>query len=279
MTHDNDDYLTDAEKELLAQAEEGETNNDNSEVEQQNSETEQPETQEASSQPENEQQQSNNEQKETQPEQTQPETQVEQPQEKETQPETQPQDEFKQKFEAIDKEVLQLAEKFQDGEMDFPEYNQKLNELNNQKLNLVTEQQAANYERQFIEQQEKQKWQSAREDFFQKNEIYKDQFTRDVLDSSIQKLLADPNYSSSSYEQVLSDAHTLIQKHFNIPSKKPEGSQSKPDIPSGIGNMPAAIPNSTGEGKFDNILALKGEDLEKAVEKMTPEQEREFART
>ncbi len=83
----------------------------------------------------------------------------------------------------------------------------------------------------------------------------------------------DPSYITEAHKKV----EQLLGGKTNddpVPVPKPG---ARPDPPPTLGKVPAASVETTDDGKFVHLDRLDGEELEKAVSKLTPEQQEEYS--
>lgn len=118
-----------------------------------------------------------------------------------------------------------------------------------------------------------------------------------AFDRWVKALAQDPENAQRDGSWFLKEAHEMVKTQYRIGDTKPAKSdkpgkeadkQAKPkgrapdtsNLPKTLGRMPAAADNEgSDEGEFAHIDKLTGIDRERALAKMTPEQEDRYLRS
>lgn len=190
-----------------------------------------------------------------------------------------------EKIATIDAATADLVTKFQDGEIDMTEFMAEKSRLDNERVTLVVAAEQAKFaERQNVESRE-QRWKWEQERFFgaEKNaETYKDPIVLAALDAQVKQLANDPANSKNAAGWFLEEADRLVRARFGstkAEATKPNQKPRQPDlsvVPKTLAGLPAAELPETGDAEFAYLDKLDGLDLENAIAKMTPEQERRY---
>lgn len=191
----------------------------------------------------------------------------------------------------LEAQLKDLAERFDDGELEDAEYNIEVRKVERAiarveaKMELAEEQiEAQNAAAEANQAKLMAQWEKAQVDFFAKPEnkaIAEDDAMFNSLDVHVKKILAAGN---TPIADVLDLAkHNLLAGIAKItgqkvpdapkPSTKPKAPQV--ELPPTLGNIPSAIPNADGD-EFGYIDKLSGRKYEDAVAKLTPEQHERY---
>jgi hypothetical protein len=184
-----------------------------------------------------------------------------------------------------------LREQLNNGDITLDEYEEK-------KDAIVAEEQAlreSNLKAQISSEQRNQtamqRWEWEQEKFFgeEGNGIYKDRYVLQAFDLAVRDLANDEKNAQRSPAWFLQEADRIVRERFNIVAKKedapiqPKGEKPKrgrePDlskIPKTLANLPNAELAETGGDEFAYLEKLDGIELERALRKLTPEQEARY---
>lgn len=186
------------------------------------------------------------------------------------------------KLAAIDASTAELVAKFQDGEIDMAGFMAEKSKLDAEKIQLtVSAEQAKFAERQNTDSRA-QRWAWEQERFFANKanaETYKDGIVLAALDAQVKQLAGDPANSKRPAGWFLEEADRLVRERFGGAQKSPAAKSRQPDlsaVPKTLAQLPAADIAETGDGEFAYLDKLDGMALEKALSKMTPEQEARY---
>ncbi len=116
-----------------------------------------------------------------------------------------------------------------------------------------------------------------------------------AMDGLVRHLAVDPENNDKSGDWFLKEAHRIVKLQYNLPTaavkpaEAPKPAPAKvvkpriPDlskIPPTLGKAPAAAQESEGDsGEFAHLEKLQGLALERALARMTPEQEERYLTT
>jgi len=187
----------------------------------------------------------------------------------------------------LEAQLKELAERFDDGELEDAEYNIEVRKIERAiarveaKMELAEEQiEAQNAAAEANQAKLMAQWEKAQVDFFAKPEnkaIAEDDAMFNSLDVHVKKILAAGN---TPIADVLDLAkHNLLagiakitgQKVPDAPKPSTKAKAPQVELPPTLGNIPSAIPNADGD-EFGYIDKLSGRKYEDAVAKLTPEQ-------
>jgi hypothetical protein len=200
----------------------------------------------------------------------------------------------------LDKQLDALDVKLADGEIDAAEYTAQTRRINDQRIDIKALQAAEKARIQTIRETSARAWQDEQDHFFRRpeNAIFdqeKNPVLFDALDAQIRRITAKPENAGMLLRDVLATARADVLKAFGqaepAAKEKPENDKGKvsdqqkpaknptkqPDLPQTLGGVPAAADNGTG-GEFDHLDNLAGMDLDRAIAKLSPEQQERYLR-
>jgi hypothetical protein len=182
----------------------------------------------------------------------------------------------------LDQKESDIEKKFDDGEIDRDELRRHLKVISEERQDLkIADALAKQAEKQNTDSRE-QRWKWEQERFFGKKEnadTYKDGVLVAALDAQVKQLAGDPANAKRPAGWFLEEADRLVRERFGGPQKAPAAKSRQPDlsaVPKTLAQMPAADIAETGDGEFAYLDKLDGLALEKALSKMTPEQEARY---
>ncbi|AXE37130.1 hypothetical protein [Chromobacterium phragmitis] len=198
---------------------------------------------------------------------------------------------FKSEVQVISDELVQLAAKYDDGDITTAEYEQQRMALADKRDDLRAEQRDANNEqrRQEAQQQrERQEWGKTCDAFlFQQHKDFymqggqPNEMRLGAIDALVKQIArAQPELSGA---QVLAQAHQQVQQAFTpaaAAEEKPASAENKTQpakLPPNLGSAPAAEADLGNDA--DPLTRLRGDDLEQKLQKMTPAQRDAWLKT
>lgn len=172
--------------------------------------------------------------------------------------------------------IAALDKQFEEGEIEPAEYNKSRDSMVRAqiKAEISAEQNA---------QIEAQLWQREIADFMDDHKEYQTSKLRHAaLDVAVKDLAANEANNDKPGRWFLREAHKLVQAEFGGQQKaegknegdKQEGKPRKPDlsvVPKTLGSVPSADKGDAA-GEFDHLEKLNDIDLERALARMSPEQ-------
>lgn len=171
-----------------------------------------------------------------------------------------------------------LGQKYQDGEIDWAEFESQRDALDEQALDLREARSQADLMGKLTAQTEAQHWQWEQDRFFaqKSSQFYKDdELAYVALDHTIKRLAGDAANTGKPMSWFLEEADRAVRARFASPggaSKPVATKQQQP--PPNLGDMPAAELQSTGNpDEFAHLDKLNGMELERAITKLSPEQQ------
>ena len=176
--------------------------------------------------------------------------------------------------EGYEEKIQELAKLYEEGEMSLAEYTQKTGELAALKT-------AAELNRRNNEILAEQRWEADKAAFFALNPAFKEENDPDLydaLDAKLRRMAAAGELDGMSGPEALTAAAKAViesRKAFmpneaeTKPDERPRPKPKKVDIPTGLGDVPAAQDNAAGKSKFAYLDDLEGEALEEAVAKLS----------
>lgn len=199
---------------------------------------------------------------------------------------------FDEKIQAIDTQIADLEQKYADGEFNFAEFRKQERALLDERQGLSDLRVKAEIAQESAEQAARQRWQWEVNRFKRDTkraegiDYDNDKKLSADLDLMVKALAADPDNESRDGEWFLAEAHKRVKALRGIgTSDKPRADADpvkavkdarqvkRPD--KSLADLPAASRTdaSIGEGEFSHLAKLSGLALEKAVAKLTPEQQ------
>ena len=187
----------------------------------------------------------------------------------------------------LEAQLKELAERFDDGELEDAEYNIEVRKVERAiarveaKMELAEEQiEAQNAAEEANQAKLMAQWEKEQVDFFAKaeNKVFaEDDALFNSLDAHVKKILAAGNVpiadvlSTAKHNLLTSIAKVTGQKLPDAPKPNAKAKAQQVELPPTLGNIPSAIPNADGD-EFGYIDKLSGRKYEDAVAKLTPEQ-------
>jgi len=191
----------------------------------------------------------------------------------------------------LEAQLKELAERFDDGELEDAEYNIEVRKIERAiarveaKMELAEEQiEAQNLAQEAAQEKLMKQWEKEQVDFFAKaeNKVFaEDDALFNSLDAHVKKILAAGNVpiadvlSTAKHNLLTSIAKVTGQKLPDAPKPNAKPKAPQVELPPTLGNIPSAIPNADGD-EFGYIDKLSGRKYEDAVAKLTPEQHERY---
>ena len=191
----------------------------------------------------------------------------------------------------LEAQLKELAERFDDGELEDAEYNIEVRKVERAiarveaKMELAEEQiEAQNAAEEANQAKLMAQWEKEQVDFFAKaeNKVFaEDDALFNSLDAHVKKILAAGNVpiadvlSTAKHNLLTSIAKVTGQKLPDAPKPNAKAKAPQVELPPTLGNIPSAIPNADGD-EFSYIDKLSGRKYEDAVAKLTPEQHERY---
>jgi len=200
-----------------------------------------------------------------------------------------------------------LAQQFSDGDIDLPTFMAEKSKLDEEITAIKITNAQADFAKKQNESTRDQRWTWEQERFFaqESSAVYKDDILRSALAASIRKLDADTKnagkplawFLEEADRQVrerfknagkplawfLEEADRQVRERFNTPAVAKGKQQPKAPnlsaVPKTLSSLPAADLSETGGGEFAYLDKLDGMALERALAKMSPEQEARYLRS
>jgi hypothetical protein len=177
-----------------------------------------------------------------------------------------------------------LGQQYQDGEIDWAEFESKRDELDEKALDLREAKSQVDLMAKLQAQTEAQHWQWEQDRFFaqKSNSLYKeDELAYVALDHTIKRLASDAAHAGKPMAWFLEEADRVVRAKF-APTQVATTTQpttkiaqkTAPKMPPNLGDLPAAELPATGDpDEFSKLDKLSGMELERAISKLTPEQQ------
>jgi hypothetical protein len=190
--------------------------------------------------------------------------------------------------------LADLDTKFTEGELTLTDYNTARDALVQDHMTKVV---SANVTAEINQQVETKTWQANVKDFLDdpKHTIYKtDPILYNTLNEQIKALAADSANSEKTDRWILNEAHAQVAARFKtgeeVPRPKPKDPKKEAiearrpnlaSVPKTLSDVPAAA-GMEGDNEFASLEQLEKKDsaaYERALARMTPDQERRFLGT
>ena len=186
---------------------------------------------------------------------------------------------------AVKAEMAELKKQYEDGDLDLDQdaYEEQRDALRDQ---IKDHEHAIRYNQQMQEQL----WQYEQDLFFKQFPEYRENVAlRGALKEAFGVLDADEANQGKSGLDLLSEARLMVEQMVRQSEQSPEPpsppkremrtpEMEKAPPPKTLAFTPPAAENETGRDEFAHLDRLQGPDLEEALAKMTPEQERRYLR-
>ncbi len=203
----------------------------------------------------------------------------------------------------VNADRVALFKQYNEGEIDGDEYLAKSTELETARDGLLKDQIKAQVSSEMTEQQATRAWQNTVADFFANSKSagfdYADpanQAAKDYLNTRVKAMAELHDDSPEGWKALLDEAHSLTAAKFKIQTKpaqqqnqqaqqtqqvaKTPAQSRQPDlskVPPTLRQAPPAADASVSGDEFSHLGGLDGIALEKAVAKLTPEQQQRWA--
>ena len=179
-----------------------------------------------------------------------------------------------------------LKKQFEDGEIDLPEYLDQRDAITEARI-------AQNLSAQMAEQAAERAWQDANTAFFERYPEYSAKANPrrfGVLQAVLDQTATDPANAGLSYDALLMTAKANLEDAIGAPKEadptnkeadkpKPRLVSDRSKLPPSLKDIPAAAAPPGGGGEFTGLDKLSGMDLEAAVARLSPEQQKRWAET
>lgn len=193
-------------------------------------------------------------------------------------------DEVTAKLGEIDSARDKLAQQYEDGSIDFREYDRRTRELNSSQVALQAEQIKAGVYSDMARQQQQAHWDAAVKAFYgdAANAAFASPALQSLLAAELKAMWERPEVAGRDYLSVLNDAKGAVQNQLRAAmgiesqqaGKRTEEQKPTIDaavIPKTLGAIPAARANSTG-GEFAHLDSMNEIDLENEMRRMSRDQ-------
>ena len=174
---------------------------------------------------------------------------------------------------ALDARWDELAQKFDDGDITFAEYNKGIRGLNDERAKLDRAELKAELAQEANQSRSQEDWANLCEDFVSANPIIgKNETMWNAFDAKLRQVTAATmNAGGQIGQRDLDKAFKLMQEDLGItaPAPTPGENKGKPgkktpvDVPPTLGKVPASQQNDTDDGKYAHLDRLAETDPEK----------------
>lgn len=181
---------------------------------------------------------------------------------------------------ALDEQSKDVAAKFKDGEIDLTEFMELKGKIDQEKITLtVAIEQGKWSERQNAEVEQQLRVRDTNRFFSAPaNKVYRDdEILYSVLDNTVRKLQAAPETKDKPYSWHLEEADRQVRARLVQGVTKPNRQPDLSGVPKSLSTLPAAdLNDASSGGEFAYLDKLGGMDLERALAKLTPDQEARY---
>lgn len=211
------------------------------------------------------------------------------------QPAADPREQHRAKIADADNEIDELEKQLDDGEIDFSEFRKLEKEITSRKLESQSEISKIDARMEAQQEFQNQRFKEAMDRFVEQpghDVVMKSDIVADAMNKAL-RIVADSNEArGKSYDWLFDEAKKkLVASGFSFgdkakPAADPAGGENKDkqraarnkktDIPQTLGDAPPAASNADNE--FADLDSLSGLEFEKALNKLTPEQQDSYAR-
>lgn len=210
-------------------------------------------------------------------------------------------EELQQKETEAAQKIANLTKQFEAGDITIAQYLEQRDEIRDelQSLRIKSE-----LRTELTEENIRNAWEQEQEQFFAEHPewtLEKNPALYGALNEQVKALAADPAHANWSGSRILNEAMKEVAKYIRPPSEdggakeRAEGAAAtkegdekgagkegkekmpKPKPPQTLAHVPAAKETETGQGEFDGLDRLEGLELEKAIARMSPEQQERYA--
>lgn len=180
----------------------------------------------------------------------------------------------------LDSRLDALVEQFRDGEIDMATFLSEQGKINDERMEIKLAESQAEFAKTQNEATRDQRWQWEQERFFSQKHtaIYKDPILRAALAASVKTLDADKANAGKPLAWFLEEADRKVRLLMAAKPRQPK-TPNLSAVPKTLATMPAAELPETGGGEFAHLDKLDGLDLERALAKLSPEQEARYLRS
>lgn len=194
---------------------------------------------------------------------------------------------YDDQMKSISEAKSELYTKYMDGELDFAEYQQENDKIQEQVFHLREAQLKAQMATEQNRQAAEQRWQWEQDRFFGQasNKVYlQDPLVGSAFDRAVKDLANDPSNAKRPMNWFLEEADRQVKARFRgsdegAPAAKPQGRKAakRGQIPPNLGDLPSAEqPDTSSASEFSHLDKLSGMELEAALARLTPEQEARY---
>lgn len=194
-------------------------------------------------------------------------------------------DEAAAKIGEIDAARDALAQRYEEGQIDFREYDRESRKLADSRATLQAEQIKADVYADMSRQQQASAWNQAVKTFYadEANAAFAQPSLQSMLAAELKSMWEKPDVAGKDYLAVLEEAKASVQHQLRSalgieqkqqaapPGKTPKPAIETASIPKTLGAIPTARPNAT-DGEFSHLDALDEMQLERQMNKMTRDQ-------
>lgn len=186
----------------------------------------------------------------------------------------------------INAKITGLREQMESGELTLSQYEEQKDALVEERSDLKSQKQMADFAEQQNAEQSNLLWEHEQKKFFRSeaNQAYmKDSLLFATLNTAVKAIANNPKNAAMGPDEVLAEADKQVRARMVVgdkPTPKPKVQERQIDrtkLPPTLHGLPSAEIPETGEStEFAYLDKLTGMDLERALAKMTPEQEARY---
>lgn len=193
-----------------------------------------------------------------------------------------------QLHEQVTQRLRDLRRQFHDGEIDLEEYEQQREQVDEYRLGLRAQQLKAEIAQEHSQQALLAYWNSAKQDFLSRpeNAVYRSDLGAAAFDRAVQELARKEENADRDAGFFLQTADRMVRESFGLSRQDAERAGGRragsgrrkalDNLPPNIGDAPSAELPETGGGEFAHLDKLGGIELERALAKMSEEQQMRY---
>ena len=189
-----------------------------------------------------------------------------------------------ERLEQIKAEQKALRQKFSDGEIDLDEYEDSRDRLSDEQLTIKSNLLKAQIAQEHTAQALQAYWESEKAEFLRReeNKVYSNNYAMAALNTAIGDLARKPENANQPASYFLREGDRIVREGMGIAAAPKRATQSRSkniELPPDLGRAPSAELPETGEDhEFSHLDKLSGLELERALAKMSEEQETRYLR-
>jgi hypothetical protein len=189
--------------------------------------------------------------------------------------------EFEAKVIELETKLDDLANQYEEGEFDFREFRNKEREVLKELNAMESQVQRAEIRQELSQQAEQDAWERTTNAFLKDYPQYgNNPILQGALNTAIESVARTKEAQGKDGAWILDKAKSTVETAFGVEQEKPapktkskKEKAKQPEVPKTLAHTPNAAPADTAKGEFTHLDSLDGMAYEKAISKLTPEQQ------